>query len=370
MKKSISKILCAALAAALVIPSFAADSQMQEETKVLEEVSVADSQVLDEVEISEEPIVPLSDEPHVYTALPGTEEWVEMTPRERRASCAVSKEEVEGMTTRALVETVVNYPYLINMYAYDKFDMGVQAVAESFPGLKELLSREDAGTALAEYENERVRLRSTDSVDRVGSQIRDASALRAYLEKLSEQKGDSRATRTIRTPKGTRITVRYNMSWAEWSVYAGVGHTVNMDEMYDEVEDFCAAYPEAEYLSSSSPSPKYNCHSYAWYSTDTSNKYWMEDPSAYMTDGSYVRATPDEGCRVAYRETNGTYRHSGIVTSVSGGVTTVESKWGALGVFSHAIDDCPYVGQDGAGFDDPEDGVGNVSVIVSCWELA
>ena len=36
---------------------------------------------------------------------------------------------------------------------------------------------------------------------------------------------------------------------------------------------------------------KYNCHSYAWYSQGTSNSYWMENPYAYMTDGSYSLGT-------------------------------------------------------------------------------
>lgn len=31
------------------------------------------------------------------------------------------------------------------------------------------------------------------------------------------------------------------------------------------------------------PTVKYNCHSYAWYSQSTANKHWMNSPSKYMS---------------------------------------------------------------------------------------
>ena len=60
----------------------------------------------------------------------------------------------------------------------------------------------------------------------------------------------------------------------------------------------------------------YNCHSYAWYSTSSSNTYWMNDPSAYMTDGSYTKRTGNItvnsiGDRIYY-STSGS-EHSGKV---------------------------------------------------------
>ena len=46
-------------------------------------------------------------------------------------------------------------------------------------------------------------------------------------------------------------------------------------------------YPQATIVASASK--KYNCHSYAWYLSSTNNKYWMNDPSKYMSDGSYLK---------------------------------------------------------------------------------
>lgn len=92
-------------------------------------------------------------EPHVYTIQPGTEEWKNMTTRERYASCHVSSEEAAMMTTAALAETVINYPYLINMYAYGKLATGIEFVCRYCPALVELLSRPDAVDALEQYKN-------------------------------------------------------------------------------------------------------------------------------------------------------------------------------------------------------------------------
>ena len=110
---------------------------------------------------------------------------------------------------------------------------------------------------------------------------------------------------------------------------------------------------------------RFNCHSYAWYSQDTSsNQYWMNDPSLYYTDGSYDEVTtPAIGDIICYFDDNGTPNntaddsnlHSGIVVSIlSGfsqnlaGIYIVESKWGAAGVYRHNGYECPYTAYDAA----------------------
>lgn len=90
------------------------------------------------------------------------------------------------------------------------------------------------------------------------------------------------------------------------------------------------AYPKATFLSSSTI--KYNCHSYAWYNSSPYNQYWMDTPSAYMNDGSYLgmcAENPSNGWKVYYPNGN----HS----AVSVGNKTVRSKWGMAPLFQHAI---------------------------------
>lgn len=67
--------------------------------------------------------------------------------------CLVSKEDAQNMTTRALVETVMTYPYLIDMYAFDYPDLWFGR-AKELPMFRELLARED-GLALLKEEAEK-----------------------------------------------------------------------------------------------------------------------------------------------------------------------------------------------------------------------
>lgn len=103
-----------------------------------------------------------------------------------------------------------------------------------------------------------------------------------------------------------------------------------------------ARYPKAAVVSGINPA--YNCHSYAWYSTSTSNKYWINDPNAYMYDGSYTKQSSASAGNKACWSGSPYPVHSAIVRSVSGNTVTYISKWGFNGVFIHSANDCPYSG--------------------------
>lgn len=83
-------------------------------------------------------------------------------------------------------------------------------------------------------------------------------------------------TTTVKTPKGTKVYVisdgYYGDKWAK-----------------AEDAEFKKKYPKATIIRSSDN--RYNCHSYAWYNQGTNNRYWMNDPRAYVTDGSYAKIT-------------------------------------------------------------------------------
>ena len=98
----------------------------------------------------------------------------------------------------------------------------------------------------------------------------------------------------------------------------------------------------------------YNCHSFAWSWPSPSNYYWIANPQAYMTDGSYslVFSGSTSSVIVSYgasqndiiHYTNGD--HSAILTgNPANGVPLVcleaISKWGPNGVFRHLIGNVP-----------------------------
>lgn len=107
----------------------------------------------------------------------------------------------------------------------------------------------------------------------------------------------------------------------------------------------------------SSASSKYNCHSYAWYSQNIgTNNWWMPYADEYYDDYSYQEITDisnvQVGDRIIYLNSNGKNVHSGIVISLIGttpngicgyaNCVVVQSKWGALGLYNHIGDLCPY----------------------------
>lgn len=89
-----------------------------------------------------------------YPIVPGTDEWKQLdTHVKMLEACQIPEEILENLTTQALVETVMNYPLLVEMFAYDTAEAGYQAVYNNFNGLRELQERSDAIECLEEYAN-------------------------------------------------------------------------------------------------------------------------------------------------------------------------------------------------------------------------
>ena len=88
------------------------------------------------------------------------------------------------------------------------------------------------------------------------------------------------------------------------------------------------------------PSDRYDCHGF----TFLSGAAWIDDDQVdaiLSANGYSITATPSVGDIVIYRS-GGDVKHSGLITAVSGAtVTQIHSKWGRLGLYSHAPDDVP-----------------------------
>lgn len=92
------------------------------------------------------------DQPYRYPVVPGTEEWRALPDlRAKIAACEVDRELMESMTTPALLQTVLDYPLLVNVFAFDTSEMGLSAVSTYFDGIDLLARREDAAKVIREY---------------------------------------------------------------------------------------------------------------------------------------------------------------------------------------------------------------------------
>lgn len=266
------------------------------------------------------------DTPYEYPVVPGTSEWYELTSLEDKiAICHVDEELLVSMTTPALLETVLNYPLLINIYAFDSTEAGIKSVSQYFSGIEILFDRADAAECIATfYETQ------TFSENEEESLVRSN-----FLMALGNHISASDISPLISTPSGTPVVAYANWTWAN--------HRMTQERAQANHNVLVATFPRATVVSGINPA--YNCHSYAWYSTSLSNKYWINDPDPYMGDGSYYRQnSPSVGNKACWSTQTNPTEHSAIVRSVSGGNVTFISKWGFNGVFIHSAEDCPYYG--------------------------
>lgn len=142
----------------------------------------------------------------------------------------------------------------------------------------------------------------------------------------------------VYTEKGSRVTA-YKVK----RVYS--------EEVIDDINSqFDSGFPNAQRIGDASM--QYNCHSYAWYQRKTNNPYWIDEPEAYFTDGSYIETkSPRIGDRAVYYNKWDRVVHSAIIVAIGDSndtsSITVESKWGMAGLYRHKIYYCSYASQCG-----------------------
>ncbi len=314
-------------------------------------------------------------EAYDYPIVPGTDEWEEFSKLDEMiAATQIPEDILESMDTQALVDTILQYPLLSTFRVFNTVSEGFDAIAERCNGIPELLSRPDAvDVVYAKYKDFPIaqyfegtgeigynavfrqpfleallyEAISTCKQDLPESKI--ANIENTVMQKQAEKDSSGRYRKTdkvyiqmkiqdmvtpavsvtnVRTPKGTLVPVYIR------------GEELSAAEKQQTNADMAYLFPNAVRIGE--PTTNYNCHSYAWYSATTSNRYWMNDPSAYMQDGSYTKRNGSAGLvnrnKAYYR--NGV--HSAVVVATY--PITVNSKWGEAGLYRHAVDYGPYSG--------------------------
>lgn len=265
-------------------------------------------------------------------------EWKEKNYKERLSSTQIEKDLVDNMNTEALIDSILDYPFLVNMMVYDTEEEGYEAVKSEFETLRIAIEREDFAKKLFKrYFSDKNKEIDKMYLEVLLSQAEIRSKLSKHELDLLDKKNSNdtalvMALTYINTPKGSAVLVD-NRSTSYYELTIEQKSAIHAQVM--------RSYPNATLIAHASQ--KYNCHSYTWYSTSASNYYWMNDPTKYMQDGSYkpTTGTIRAGDKVYW--TNGV--HSGIVSYVGGsgiGNIKIKSKWGEWGVYEHYIGDSPY----------------------------
>ena len=235
--------------------------------------------------------------------------------------------------TGSLFCCVLTYPLLIDVFAWSSFKEGVEEVSTYFNGMQELLNRKDL-VKVADTLNIDSIIFSQEYQKYLAKKF--ISFLPYYLNGMQESfssRSIEVTNNNVLTPNNTQVPHYENLTWND--------HLMDQDDAEMEAYAVNATYS----VSPIHPfNPKYNCHSYAWHSSSTSNIYWIDNPSDYWEDDSYYRVYSTlVNYRVIYYRSDRPkpYNHSGIVYSTSGSIT-IESKWHYLGVYRHSLTNCPY----------------------------
>lgn len=93
-----------------------------------------------------------TDEIYDFPVKPGTEEWARFTTgKQMREACQIPIERLNILSTKALVETCMNYPLFLDYVAFNNERQGVKAIIKNFNGLQELSRREDCVKELISF---------------------------------------------------------------------------------------------------------------------------------------------------------------------------------------------------------------------------
>ncbi len=80
---------------------------------------------------------------------PGMQEWRQLTtPAQMLEVLQIPEDILSGMKTADLVETCLDYPLFLDMFAINSLQRGIESVIFGFNGLQELQRRDDAGVEL------------------------------------------------------------------------------------------------------------------------------------------------------------------------------------------------------------------------------
>jgi len=277
-------------------------------------------------------------------------EWKELeTKKDMLNICEIDEEKLETSSTEIIVDAVLEFPLIVDIFAYNTYSEGLLALKNESDAYLELIEREDAGDVLS---NKLFKMKSDETMSKliigiilsdelIWESVSDKEKVVKQLEKeglVNNSEITAKATSAyVYTPEGSSVPVLIRGeeldSWLIW----------DLNDMFRD------AYPNATFLGNSTTN--YNCHSYAWYSSSSTNKKWMNNPSAYMSDDSYSEFTSlisaTVGTKVFYDTPNLTYSHSAVVKTNAGPISSTDylqlkSKWGQGPLMAHRADYCPY----------------------------
>jgi FkbM family methyltransferase len=295
------------------------------------------------------------DRAYTYPVKAGSPEWFKLNAAGRYRHSNIPANIAGKMTTRALAETVITYPYIFDFYAFNTSKSAYSALTLKCNALKELMGRADASEAINE---------ALDNIDKIGTptggynEKKDA-ALEAEIVKkimlnlLNTHEQNLSGYDTYLTPGSVNVISEQCPNGLTADFYTGLTY-----------EDFDAAFDMLEYIQNylipimypsavlvEAHTPVFNSHSYAWSTRPGTS--WLNNPAPYLSkpghNGNYTEHDPlVKLSRLLFynrdfpESSQEYYAHAAVVTWVEGQNSLMYSKWGIMGVYEHSHNESPY----------------------------
>ena len=279
-------------------------------------------------------------EEYIYPLRQENEEWRTLVNHQDMIDICQLPREYLNAQTIDLLATVLHYPLLGDIFAWNSVEMGFDVVSLTFNGFAELLNREDLLEAIESFDIALIEF-TQDFELPIAERV--LTILQVFAQSSAGVPDSLNATQitdnTVTTPNGTQVPHYVNMTWADH----GISTTAQFNQLNSDEDYYDATYTSAYKISGRSP--RYNCHSYAWHQMSTNNPYWINFPDWYINDSYYTEYSyMSIGDRVVYYfYPTDMYTHTSVVTNQTAGSSyLVISKWGYFGLYLHPAMHCPY----------------------------
>ncbi|MCI3926841.1 hypothetical protein MO973_42390 [Paenibacillus sp. TRM 82003] len=147
---------------------------------------------------------------HLYNVTTADKQWDDFASKSQMLEATrISDGVLKGLSTERLVEAVLSYPLLVNIYAYDSYQQGLKALAKDSDAFRELLKRADAGEKLLQQLNRNSMIMSEPSLESltVSVLLSEESIWRTLENKETAKMALAASSTTVKTPKGTSVPV-------------------------------------------------------------------------------------------------------------------------------------------------------------------
>lgn len=316
------------------------------------------------------------------------QEWTSIIGIDNRfRACNVTNDVLATKTTSALANSLLHYPLNYLVFVYNDPQDAIRLVMENSGLHRAFIQRADAAQTIAElfarlsidmspekscfdddyevvsYVNEmfleyficsgiipgiftgessvileraaRDKLLQRDSERELFS-LTSKYPLIEILNKITEQKEKSISASDNSQMRSSSVIIH---TFFKQSLTGYHFDEMSAMELIDLTNTLLLQYPNA--IMRGSATQKYNCHSYAWHKTSTTNDVWIMASqndifqlSKYWTNDLYVSCTQTSAEKVYYPSGD----HSAIALSNG----KFLSKWGAGPLMEHDYNDCPY----------------------------